>query len=318
MRKGIRMLVVASLIWIACGIVADGCPVGVPGSCILTVGFFNALRFGHGGSYCKDIEQFAEVFESYDLVGLGEVMRNTGSCDDYEAGDLGHLAALVNRLRVDTGYPWAYVPSPTGVGSSGYKEYYAFVYRADRVTCTSSGAFYPDPSEQFVRNPFFVSFRSGDFDFTAVVVHIYWGDGNDDPIAEVEALDDVWAYAQGLDASENDILLMGDFNVHTPSASAFGDLYTLGVDPLLSGSGIRTTYSTGTSAVGASWYDNIWIDLHYTGHEFTGGSGVDYLHRRFFLDASWPHLEVRASISDHCPVWVQFFISQGDDDPSAE
>lgn len=318
MKRGSRMLVVASLVSIACGIVAAGCPVGVPGSCILTVGFFNAMRFGHSGSYCKDIEQFADVFESYDLVGLAEVMRNTGGCDDYEDGDLGHLSALVNGLTRETGFPWAYVSSRTSLGSPGHEEYYAFLYRSDRVRRIGEGAFYPDVGDQFSREPFFVSFQAGDFDFTVIASHICFTCGLDARRAEVQALDDVWLYVQDAVAPESDILLMGDFNLDTPADPAFSDLSELGLDPLLLGTRIWTTYSTGTASVGASWYDNMWTDLDYTGHEFTGGSGVDYLHRRFFLDASWPHLEVRASISDHSPVWAQFFISQGDDDPPAE
>ena len=318
MRKGTSMLVVAYLLLAAFGAVAADCTDEIEGPCILTVAFFNAMRFGHSGNYCKEIDQFAEVFETYDLVGLGEVMRNTGGCSNYASGDLGHLSSLVTNLQTKTGYPWAFVASPTSVGSGSYKEYYAFVYRTDRVTPISGGAFYPDPSAEFERPPFFVSFRAGNFDFTAVLVHIYWGNGAQDPIAEVRALDGVWRYVQELDSTENDILLMGDFNVHTPSASPFSDLLGLGVDPLLGGAGILTTYSTKTSAVGASWYDNVWADYTYTGHEFTGIWGVDYLHRRFFLDAAWPHLEVRKGISDHCPVWVQFYTSKGDDDPSPE
>lgn len=314
MRIGIRLLAILCLVCIACGIAYGECLGDSDGSCVLTVAFFNAMRFGHGGDYCKDIEQLAEILEDYDLIGLGEVMRNTRSCSAYEDGDLGHLSALTSALWSRTGHPWAYVASPTSLGSGSYKEYYAFVYRTDRVTCTSGGALYPDPLEQFERRPFFASFRSGDFDFTAALVHIYWGNGSTDPIAEVAALDDVWTYMQGLDEHEDDILLMGDFNIDTPSAAPFSDLLALGVDPLLFTAGTLTTYSTATSTIGASWYDNIWTDYSHTGHEFAGMSGVDYLHRRFFLDASWPHLDVRANISDHCPVWAQFFISKGDDD----
>ena len=241
-------------------------------------------------------------------------MRNTDKCTNYGEDDLSHLTALTNALMTLTGKSWTYVASPRSVGTGGYKEYYAFVFQTDRVKCTTGGALYPDADDDFVREPFYASFRSGDFDFTAAIVHIYWGDGTDDPEDEVEALDDVWDYLQDLDEHENDILLLGDFNVHKPTASPFGDLLAAGVDPLVRGTDFLTTYSTGTSSIGASWYDNIWADHTYSAHEFTWLSGVDYLHRRFFLDTSWPHLEVREHISDHCPVWAQFFITKGDDD----
>ena len=312
-----RRLLIALL---ASSILALGCPgyANPSGSCLLTVGFFNTMRFGHSGSYCKDLDQVAEILGRYDLVGLVEVMRNTGGCDSYETGDLGHLRALVARLSASTRAPWDFAASSSSLGSGSYKEYYAFIYRTDRVTCTSTPMLYPDPEDRFEREPLIADFRSGDFDFTAVAVHITWGDGATDPVREVALLDDVWDYVQDLDADQDDIILMGDFNIDTPSATPFSALQALGIDALLSGRGIRTTYSSGTSAVGVSWYDNIWVDLDHTGHEFTGISNVDYLHTRYYLDATWPHIEVRGAISDHCPVWAQFFICSGDDDPACE
>jgi deoxyribonuclease-1-like protein len=282
---------------------------GLGDDCLLTIAAFNAMQFGWGGQRCKDISQLAEVFEPYDVVGIVEVMRNTGGCSEYAEGDDGHLHALVAALN-ERSPSWAFVQSEISVGSGSYREYYAFVYRKDRVTAICSGAFYPDPGSRFERPPFFASFRAGGFEFTAVLVHVLWGDGRLDPIAEVEALAGVWNHVQGLDPDQNNILLMGDFNVHTPTAPAFSGLYALGVTPLLTEGGSYTTYSTRVSQISSRWYDNIWTDLTHTSPWYTGVSGVDYLHERFYTDSATPHLAVRSAISDHCPVWAQFSICE--------
>ena len=59
-------------------------------------------------------------------------------------------------------------------------------------------------------------------------VHITWGDSTAERVAEVERLDDVYNYIQGLSSSENDILICGDFNLDGPGHYAFSDLATSG------------------------------------------------------------------------------------------
>jgi hypothetical protein len=66
--------------------------------------------------------------------------------------------------------------------------------------------------------------------------------------------------------------------------------------------------------IGANWYENIWVDLNFNGHEYTGIHGVDNLHEGYFQDEEHPHLKVRKEISDHCPVWAEFIVSKEDDD----
>ncbi len=308
-----RRYVLATILLLCCyavvAAVAGAPSSGLGDDCILTIAAFNAMQFGWSGQRCKDVSQLAEVFAPYDVVGIVEVMRNTGGCSQYDAGDDGHLRALVNALN-ERSSSWDFVQSEVSVGSGSYREYYAFVYRDDRVESVCSGAFYPDPGSMFERPPFFVSFRAGRFEFTAVLVHVLWGDGRLDPIAEVEALAGVWNHVQGLDPDQNNLLLMGDFNVHMPTAPAFSGLYALGLTPLLTEGGSYTTYSTRISQIGSRWYDNIWTDLTYTSPWFTGASGVDYLHERFYLQETSPHLAVRSAISDHCPVWAQFFLCE--------
>ena len=72
------------------------------------------------------------------------------------------------------------------------------------------------------REPFFAKFKAGNFDFYVISIHIIWGDSVTERRAEVLLLDDVYLSVQNMDA-ENDIILMGDFNL-SPTDKGFVEL----------------------------------------------------------------------------------------------
>jgi len=75
-----------------------------------------------------------------------------------------------------------------------------------------------------------------------------------------------------------------------------------------------TTYGSSKSKIAGSWYDNMWMDTGYTGHEYTSTSGIYLTHKHFFTTSRYPHLKVRTNISDHCPIWAEFKTIGPDDD----
>ena len=262
---------------------------------------WNVLNLGDKTS----VQERADIISQFDIVALQEVESLIG---------LEALRAAVSNL---TQVPWKAVVSEK-VGQGQAAERYAFLYRTDRVQeAVGIEGCYPEVSStDFARDPFFATFIAGNFDFTLITVHITWGCCSAERTAEVMRLADVWNYVQERDPFEDDILLMGDFNRDKPTHSAFNALRTLGATHLITGSDVFTTYSTKPDQVGASWYDNIWMDPAYTSYEYTGVSGVDYTYTRYYQGAEFPHLEVRKKISDHCPVWAEFRTDLDDDDAS--
>jgi len=247
----------------------------------------------------SDVQSRAAVIGEFDIVALQEV-------ESEEA-----LSDLVEALSDRSGYEWRSVVSPR-MGEGGFAEFYAFVYRAERVQfLKGSQAIYPAPEPgDFVREPFFATFRAGVFDFTLVTVHVVWGDSTSPRATECRRLVSVWDRIQGLDPSEDDLILLGDFNRDSPTNIAFDLLKTIGVVPLLTASGTRTTF--GTTAGGGYWYDNIWIDPRFTAAEWTGKVGAgSRLANTYGTGCS----EQLRGISDHCPVWA-VFATEVDDDPS--
>jgi len=260
----------------------------------ITVASWNVWNLGAN----SDIADRAAVIASFDIVALQEI----------EA--IGGLNRLLTQVESDTGLDWEYIVS-TRVGEGNAAEYYAFLYRTDRVSyveCSSS--VYPEPApDDFSREPFFATFRAGSFDFTLITVHITWGLSASLRTAECRRLADVWQYVQDLDPDENDIILMGDFNRDKPTHSAFSDLEDLGLKTLVTTTGTRTTF--GRTPSGGSWYDHMWIDPDFTSVEWTGQAGISTPGNDSSGEGCAQALK---EISDHCPVWA-IFSTTTDDDP---
>jgi len=260
----------------------------------VTIASWNIHNLGAG----SDVEERAEVIAQFDVVALQEVEAIQG------------LDRLLTEVQKSTpGVIWESVVSPQ-VGDGNAAEYYAFLYRTDRVSyVTCSAGVYPEPvPDDFSREPFFATFRAGSFDFTLITVHITWGLLASLRTAECQRLADAWQYVQDLDPDENDLVLVGDFNRDRPTHSAFDDLETLGLVPLLATTGTRTTF--GRTLSGGSWYDHMWIDPASTAAEWTGQSGASTPND----DSSGAGCSTELKgISDHCPVWAVFSTTADDD-----
>ena len=55
----------------------------------------------------------------------------------------------------------------------------------------------PTAEDNFSRDPYWATFRAGEFDFSVIAVHVIWGEyGSDQRKAEVKALAEVYEYVQ--------------------------------------------------------------------------------------------------------------------------
>ena len=248
---------------------------------------FNILRLG---ATKKDIPQTAKILQGFDIVGLVEVINRDG------------VEELVDELNKNSDEKWDYHISPFGVGSSKYKEYFAYVYKKDKVKFIKSEGFYKNGKSSLLREPYGATFQIGNFDFTFVLVHTIYGNNESQRKAENYKMVDVYNYFQDRDEKENDILIAGDFNLYALDES-FRPLYkhvdkiTYAIDPA-----IKTTIGVKGRA---NSYDNFFFSQKYS-QEFTGSSGA--------LDFSGDNPKLmREIISDHIPVFIVVETSKDDD-----
>ena len=248
---------------------------------------FNILRLGAAK---KDMVQTAKILKGFDIVGLVEVINRDG------------VEELVDELNKESDEKWDYHISPFGVGSSKYKEYFAYVYKKDKVKFIKSEGFYKNGKSSLLREPYGATFQIGNFDFTFVLVHTIYGNNESQRKAENYKMVDVYNYFQDRDEKENDILIAGDFNLYALDES-FRPLYkhadkiTYAIDPA-----IKTTIGAKGRA---NSYDNFFFSQKYS-QEFTGSSGA--------LDFSGDNPKLmREIISDHIPVFIVLETSKDDD-----
>ncbi|WP_405348489.1 endonuclease/exonuclease/phosphatase family protein [Fusobacterium animalis] len=248
---------------------------------------FNILRLG---AVKKDIVQTAKILKGFDIVGLVEVINRNG------------VEELVDELNKQSDEKWDYHISPFGVGSSKYKEYFAYIYKKDKVKFIKSEGFYKNGKSSLLREPYGATFQIGNFDFTFVLVHTIYGNNESQRKAENYKMVDVYNYFQDRDEKENDILIAGDFNLYALDES-FRPLYkhadkiTYAIDPA-----IKTTIGVKGRA---NSYDNFFFSQKYS-QEFTGSSGA--------LDFSGDNPKLmREIVSDHIPVFIVVETSKDDD-----
>lgn len=239
---------------------------------------FNTLRLGKAQ---KDYELMSRVLENFDIVGLIEVMNPIG------------VEKLIKELEKESGQRWEYHISPYPVGSSSYKEYFAYIWKSERVEFLGEKGFYPDEVKRFERAPYGVDFRIDNFDFTLVLVHSIFGKRESERRAEAFAMDGVYNYFQNLDSEENDIIIAGDFNLRADD-EAFENILNHS-DEIIYALTPRIKTTIGKDRL-ANSYDNMFLSKIYT-QEFEGKSGaIDFTKKQYRL--------MKDKISDHLPIFI--------------
>ena len=262
----------------------------------LILASFNTIHKKRDG---KNYHDTAELFSLFDIIALQEVMKKEG------------LTNLVKELESVSHEKWSYHLSPYAAGNGEkYNEYYAFIFKDKKVKFVKSIGFYPEKNNEFIREPYGAMFKSNKFDFILVNNHLLFGDEKSDRQKEAKELSKVYSYFQNLDTKENDVFLLGDFNLPAYDES-FKDLFKhkdkifYSIDP-----SYKTTIRKYRLA---NSYDNIFYSFNYS-KEYTGRNGVynytdDYLKKygssRFSI--------LRKEISDHLPVYIELENSKDDD-----
>lgn len=229
------------------------------------------------------IGRIAEIIkiEKIDLIAIQEYT------------DHGVEKAVKNKLLTKFSDDWA------GIASSNTGcEKYLIVYNTKTVKPVQKHSkirIYDDWNITMERLPGYCSFEAidGSFDFTIITCHNRtWEKGAEE---EAKLLDNVYEGVQDeLSTDDNDIILLGDFNIKNQHKVHFTELIGKGFEET-----IDFKADTMVSKSNESNLDNI---FYPTDQDLTLiGSGVI---RSVFIDET---------VSDHYPVWATFKILQDDD-----
>lgn len=264
----------------------------------------------------SNLREIAEIINRYHFIAITELKHKR---------DLDEIMTILSKEKKRD---YGCMVSPiVGWRDSDRKnkEYYAFLYDKALISVVDMGRLYPDSTNRnrgaFQRNPYWMTFRAGNFDFTVIVVHVTWGRRGVVPRdEEVKALKDVYNAVQRKNGDENDVILVGDFN-RWPNLPAFNGLKQIGTMRALF---YKKNGCKSTTGQQKPLYDNILFETGYL-KEYAKNCGI-YL---FDLEkpddlnccegkverANIPHGNKEFNrISNHYPVWAEFRTDLEDDD----
>ena len=239
-----------------------------------------------------ELMKIARTLADYDFIAIVELR---------DEAVLKRTQKILSQMG--TAYDYQFSPA---VGR-GVKERCAFLYKKERVSVIRPGELYPDTADgkdDFIRDPYWATFRAGEFDFSVIAVHVIWGDTVGPRKAEVRALADVYRYVQDANGDDEDVLLVGDFNRNPTDTETYHPIMAIPSMTRLFNfpqrSHIRDT----------SLYDNIFFEENHV-TEYLGKSGIDRFDETDFGNNDQA---ANLAVSDHRPVWAVFSVTQEDDD----
>jgi len=249
-----------------------------------------------------ELLQISYILQNYDFIAIQEV------------NDEQSLEKIKNWLET-LGHSYEYLFSPkSGTGNAG--EHYAFLYKADVIQPLDSGQL---DVGNFARPPYIASFKSGDFDFTVISIHVCFGCGGlnvEGRVAEVARLGSI--YNSLINGSEKDVIVVGDFNLN-PNNDSFINLVSVeNTAPIYSCTTLSECKQDATTTRDSNLFDNIWFSQTHVG-EYTGEHGMFKFDEDLFEDPTgnsndYRERYSRLAVSDHRPVWAVFRTDAGDDD----
>ena len=236
-----------------------------------------------------ELNQIVHILIDYDFIAISELRDEK-------------VLKRVQKILSKAGAEYDYqISEPVGREGEARRERYAFLYAKGLVSVVTDGMLYPDAADgedDFVRDPYWATFRAGQFDFSVIVVHVDWDKVADVKRAEVMELADVYRHVQAANGAEDDVLLVGDFNRNPDDEKAYGELLKL---PSMT----HLFRLPQKSHIGDSnLYDNIFFQTDYV-TEYTGRSGIDKFDETDFGNDD---AAARLAVSDHRPVWAVFCI----------
>lgn len=277
---------------------------GIPDSSLdksLNIATWNVREFGKKKRRKDSIAFIARVLYQFDLIALTELRQ-----------DLTDLKRVMDLL----GPHWRFVLSDWQPDFGGNSERIAFVFDTRIVEFTGLAAEAQPPRKKvgteyvsahsWWRSPYMASFRSGNYDFVLMAVHMRWGKAASRKAA-LKVLGQ-WIKKRFETHQEfvfdKDLILLGDFNI-----PRVGDSY---YKALTEDSGLQLPQSLAgvnvTMATSDNHYDQI---LHRsTTVEFSQQGGVldfnkDGLMDQLYAQASMTFRQKTYQLSDHLPLWLQ-------------
>lgn len=254
------------------------------------------------------VHYIKEIISRFDVIALQEVKSN--------------IRALRDTMKL-LGRSWSMILTDVNRGSAGNGERMAYLFDTRRVQLSGLAGEIVVPkewadqveenalTEQFVRSPFAVGFRSENKTFILVTLHIKYGKSSKDRIAELNGIAR-WMHdwAGDVNAYDHNLITLGDFNIDER-----GDLLTETFisEGLYIPAALQDRKVTRSIFDEQKYYDQIaWFKNRgkvQLSMDFINGGNYD------FVPLLWDENQVTKQqfsfmLSDHYPLWAEFDIQE--------
>lgn len=259
----------------------------------LMVGSFNMQRLGPTKLADRWVmEHYADIIRRFDVIALQEITSS-------DASTVPRLLEYVNA----NGARYSYTISPPIGRTSRYTEQYAYVFDTTRVMSRADACFVMRDEEDLLhREPFvgrFATLSNTAQPFTFVLINMHTDP--DEVATELNTLARVYVNVADFfynvgpgEYPEDDVMLVGDLNADPSRFQALGQVPNL----------MATIVDIPTNYTRTKTNDNILVH-RITTQEYTGRSGALDLQDLYTLSQ-----EDAKRISDHQPVWAEFYIQE--------
>ena len=254
----------------------------------ISIAAWNIRIFSDNSRDDQELMMIADILVDYDFIAIVEVRDE-------------RVLMRTESLLQGMGRDYDYLISPP-VGAT-VKERYAFLFDPEIVNVIEDDEVFPDPNDVFLREPYYATFRAGLFDFTAIATHVVYGKLVGPRQKEVQELAKVFQAVQAADASEQDVILLGDFKREPNDQVAYGPLMAIPLMAYLFDLPLKSHIRD------SSLYDNILFQTNYV-MEYTGEHGIERFDE---IDFGNDDEAANLAVSDHRPVWAKFYANVDDD-----
>ena len=231
----------------------------------------------------EEIAFMANLINQYDLIALQEVVAGDGGAQA--------VARLVDKLN-RKGNEWDYTISDPTTSTPSKTERYAFLWKTASVKKIGKAWLEKKYANVMEREPYLCTFEHGNKQFTAVSFHAITK--SKQPEREIK-------YFQFFPSAypKSNLIIMGDFNC-PQSHSVFNPLRKMGFTSALVNQKTSLKRSCKNGQYLASEFDNMYFQKTKIKKL---DSGVILFYQNF------PSLRQAKTISDHCPVWMEFSLN---------
>lgn len=247
----------------------------------------------------------AEIIKRFDVIAIQEIKSNIKALRDtlkVLGNDWSLILTDVNRGNVGNGERMGYLFDTRRVQLSGLA--CELVVPQEWINITSDEAL----TEQFVRSPYAVSFRSQNQTFILVTLHILYGNASKDRIKELKGIAKWMAdWAKDVNVYHQNLIALGDFNIDKRGDLLNKTFISEGLtipDELQNETVTRSIFDETKFYDQIAWFNNA-NKIPNLSLKFINGGNYDFMNVAL-KNRNLTKQAISFMISDHYPLWVEF------------